>query len=963
MKFILKQWIDASLLKEFRRSCDFTVPTEDTGSPENSSNTPRAVGDKEDNRTHDDRSHNDTNPHEMNQNQNTSSGFLSNHLASAVTTNDKDQSDADDEEDDDVKVIDTTDGMLSFLENRGGTWNREIPLITQLANFKEPYREKCPEEVELDSEESRKKAELDAFCHHIFQSDEKFKGTLGDEARSYFHPELLVREQSSLPQHQYHADTNNTSRVGSRSSSCSSMDMKPPVPSASRSHPRTSSYSSMDAKSSSHHFGSLSLKTQISVSSMGSTHNTSSLLGPCYESSGSGGTGGGVAMPSGNLSTTSKSMHSTLFRGDFVETLLVTYVINRIKYKYDQIFLLASFVVIRSFVKCVAQTSGLLTTWLLPTLLAIASDPESCLSIATHSSQHSSQQPSPMALADPSTARDDGASYRKPPPNRDSDQFVSRVASIPHVFSDEALVQNDIVQKKESSEQLEDIWRKVSGTGKSPRAPPSAAATAVFSTPPDARRASLLSRFFMRDDASNESVNGAAHGVNRHQTSSEAVHPLVELKSKVARSIGSRTVGSEGTATTSKTDTEDMNSVGGKDVVSNTSSNEMDAVEENGNVPTEVIPGVDGAFSADPETLLTLGIGSASMDLLTPLLTECSSLSFSYDEYHRDEDHREGYDKGDHDHKVPEAKSAAEPVVDVSPKTVKGGSPVIGDSFRSLASSPVDYEHSTLALPLPPSSTSLPSGSVLAAASLLFQQMEATKTALPSGLRILMESLKALTIGAEEPTEGEAIPTSSSHGTNAFENTRAGKPEYGVFWVSSAALLMLRLVCPALTCPTAFGFVRGPERDKSNSASAASGGGASGLLRRVSGKSGADGSTTTTTTSAEHSPSTSILSPLSAVLERTTKLHAGNSSSTTTTSAGIAASSLDRSAAAMILISHSLLEGSTQMKKDAPKSIVWGGTDEELQTLLSAATEIVNQIPIQKVRLQLLRFCSLRITM
>ena len=239
-----------------------------------------------------------------------------------------------------------------------------------------------------------------------------------------------------------------------------------------------------------------------------------------------------------------------------------------------------------------------------------------------------------------------------------------------------------------------------------------------------------------------------------------------------------------------------------------------------------------------------------------------------------------------------------------------------------------------------------------------------------------MNSIRELTIGATDSlslatdahqsgTLGEGVddPHKTVEGNPGSDGAGArgiggGRPEYGIFWCCSAALLMLRLVCPALICPVGWGFLRVRDEreravDKSGTSkrSSTSAGTSKAIAIDVDASSDSEQGGASAYQSASLSPSTYI-SPIANMLDRATGKPGGVAFAAPTPSVPPSSNALtlDRAVPALIVIGHSLLDASPMLLTGTPRAIAWGGTDTELRALLDAAEEVVSLIPIQKVR-------------
>jgi len=245
---------------------------------------------------------------------------------------------------------------------------------------------------------------------------------------------------------------------------------------------------------------------------------------------------------------------------------------------------------------------------------------------------------------------------------------------------------------------------------------------------------------------------------------------------------------------------------------------------------------------------------------------------------------------------------------------------------------------------------------VMSACSLLFQQMNATKQSLPTSIRLLLSSLRKLTIEKHYHTANTSgSGGGSSHDVGMLESvSRVERPEYGIYLCCSAALLVLRLLCPAIVCPMECGAWRAAEKtatatgpsERPNLWRSA----AIRVLQEAVPASIPVAHSQEISPQVSSSPSTatsSFLNPLAAVIELTKSASANTASSSSLPC--VTAAALDPCSAAMILMAHSLMEGSSMILLGDPKSVVWGGTDEELRAIYSVAEEVANLVPISKV--------------
>ena len=162
-----------------------------------------------------------------------------------------------------------------------------------------------------------------------------------------------------------------------------------------------------------------------------------------------------------------------------------------------------------------------------------------------------------------------------------------------------------------------------------------------------------------------------------------------------------------------------------------------------------------------------------------------------------------------------------------------------------------------------------------------------------------------------------------------------------IFRCCTSALLLLRLICPAIINPSDWNVFRSND-NKNNINTTISN------RKRIPGD-----SNTMFTSSGSMDSSSSIsmspafLSPLAGIIKSQSEKSVMSISSTNT--------SIDKSAAAMVLIAHTLIEGSSYLlagkstNTNTSSILQWGGHEQELHALILASEAIVDLIPINKV--------------
>lgn len=209
------------------------------------------------------------------------------------------------------------------------------------------------------------------------------------------------------------------------------------------------------------------------------------------------------------------------------------------------------------------------------------------------------------------------------------------------------------------------------------------------------------------------------------------------------------------------------------------------------------------------------------------------------------------------------------------------------------------------------------------ASEFLFQQMDSTRHQFPLPLRLLLACVRSA--------------------TTSDENVSSESP---LFWCGSAALLLLRLVCPAIVSPAEWGVFRGfkgPLRQSDGSGDIA-------LERLTRGNSfvsshslGQQPHTLGDKADVAVSPGFFSLSPVGNFLDLSKNRPQPAQGVTQLSPVDIPAS-----AAALILIAHCLLEGSALLLLGTPCAVRWAGSEDSLRTLITAAEYVVESTPLSK---------------